>query len=114
MLQTTCEIDKAANIFKLLGNETRLTMLKILDHHDCCICEFVEIFQMSQPAISQHMRKLRDKGFVQEERRGQWVYYSINKESDYYPFTIQVLNLLSQPVDALNELSAKKIENLCD
>src|SRR5699024_12571080 len=62
MLKTMIEMDKAAEILKLLGNETRLTMLKILDDHDCCVCEFVEIFQASQPSISQHIRKLREIG----------------------------------------------------
>src|SRR5699024_1532859 len=78
MLKTKIEMDKAADILKLLGNETRLTMLKILDDHDCCVCEFVEIFQASQPSISQHIRKLRDIGLVKDERRGQWIFYSIN------------------------------------
>src|SRR5699024_12434759 len=48
MVKTMIEMDKAADILKLLGNETRLTMLKILDDHDCCVCEFVEIFQRSE------------------------------------------------------------------
>src|SRR5699024_5049589 len=86
----------AADIIKLLANETRLTMMKILDDHDCCVCEFVEIFQASQPSISQHIRKIRDIGLVKEERRGQWIFYSINKDSEFYPFILQLLNLLPQ------------------
>lgn len=74
MLNTVVEIDKAAMILKLLGDKTRLIMVKILDTHDCCVCEFVEIFKMSQPAISQHLRKLKDIGLVKEERRGQWIF----------------------------------------
>ena len=34
----------------------------MLDTNDYCVCEFVEIFKMSQPAISQHVRKLKDSG----------------------------------------------------
>ena len=93
-METAIEMDKAALILKLLGDQTRLTMLKILDRHACCVCEFVEIFQMSQPAISQHLRKLKDLGLVQEERKGQWIFYSINKYSDEYSFLQQVLDQL--------------------
>jgi ArsR family transcriptional regulator len=94
MLQTTIELEKAAVILKLLGDQTRLTMMKLMDHHACCVCEFVEIFQVSQPAISQHMRKLKDLGLVQEERRGQWIYYSIHKNSEYYSFVQPILKQL--------------------
>ena len=87
----TIEIEKAATILKLLGDKTRLTMVKILDSHDCCVCEFVEIFKMSQPAISQHVRKLKDLGLVKETRRGQWIIYSLNKDSEYYPLVQRLL-----------------------
>lgn len=113
MLQTTMELDKATEIFKLLGNETRLTMLKILEDHDCCVCEFVEIFQASQPAISQHIRKLRDIGLVREERRGQWTFYSINENSEFYPFILQILNLLPQQNEKLKELEEKGTRIKC-
>lgn len=113
MLKTMIEMDKAADIFKLLGNETRLTMLKILDDHDCCVCEFVEIFQASQPSISQHIRKLRDIGLVKEERRGQWIFYSINKDSEFYPFILQLLNLLPGQNEKLKELEEKGTRIKC-
>src|SRR5699024_11183257 len=111
MLQTSIEIDKVADILKLLGNETRLTMLKILDDHDCCVCEFVEIFQASQPSISQHIRKLKDIGLVEEERRGQWIYYSINKDSEFYSLILKLLNLLPQQDEKLKELENKAHES---
>lgn len=94
MSKTAMDMDKAAMILKLLGDKTRLTMMKILDHHDCCVCEFVEIFRVSQPSISQHLRKLRDIELVQEERRGQWIYYSINQAHEYYSFIKQVIDPL--------------------
>lgn len=74
MSQSTININEAAKIFKLLGNDTRLTILKILKDDEYCVCEFVELFRMSQPAISQHMRKLREAKIVNEEKRGQWVF----------------------------------------
>lgn len=113
MPKTSIEMDKAAVIFKLLGNKTRLTMLKILDDHDCCVCEFVEIFKTSQPSISQHIRKLKDIELIKEERRGQWVYYSINTKGEYYPFVLQLLNLLPRQNEILKELDDKNIRFKC-
>ncbi|AOK89948.1 ArsR/SmtB family transcription factor [Paenibacillus polymyxa] len=67
-----------ADHLKLLGDKTRLAMLSLLREREWCVCEFVDIFDMSQPAISQHLRKLKSQGIVKEERRSQWVYYSLN------------------------------------
>lgn len=104
MLKTAIEIDKAANILKLLGDKTRLTMMKLMDDHACCVCEFVEIFQMSQPAISQHLRKLKDLGLVEEERKGQWIFYSVNKNNEYYSFIKDILDQLPSQNDKIKEL----------
>ena len=87
MKKVTIELEQTATILKLLGDKTRLTMVKMLDTDDYCVCEFVEIFKMSQPGISQHLRKLKDAGLVQETKRGQWVIYSLNRENEYYPIS---------------------------
>jgi ArsR family transcriptional regulator, arsenate/arsenite/antimonite-responsive transcriptional repressor len=108
------DIDKAANILKLLGDKTRLTMIKILDHHDCCVCEFVAMFKASQPAISQHLRKLKDAGLVQETRRGQWIIYSLNRDSDSYPIVQSLLHYLPDQDYKLRELEEQGLRISCD
>ncbi|WP_064092437.1 ArsR/SmtB family transcription factor [Rossellomorea aquimaris] len=111
---TTLEIDKCAIILKLLGDKTRLTMMKILDTNDCCVCEFVEIFKASQPAISQHVRKLKDAGVIREKRRGQWIIYSLNRESDYFPMVQSLLHHLPNQDFKLEELKEKGLRISCD
>jgi ArsR family transcriptional regulator, arsenate/arsenite/antimonite-responsive transcriptional repressor len=111
---SSVEIEKAAIILKLLGDKTRLTMVKILDSHDCCVCEFVAIFKASQPAISQHVRKLKDAGIIRETRRGQWIIYSLNKESDYYPFIKNLLGHLPNQDYKLQELEKQGLRISCD
>ena len=113
MLKTTIEMENAASVLKLMGDKTRLTMMKIMDKHDCCVCEFVEIFNMSQPSISQHLRKLRDLGLVKEERRGQWIFYSINKTNNYYPFIQQILENLPSQDDKLKKLEEQGTRISC-
>lgn len=114
MQVSAVEIEKASVILKLLGDKTRLTMVKILDSHDCCVCEFVEIFKISQPAISQHIRKLKDAGIVGETRRGQWIIYSLNKNSDYYPFVQNLLQHLPSQDFKLQELEEQGLRISCE
>ena|SRR5699024_1440511 len=113
VLQTTIEMEKASIILKLLGDKTRLTMMKLIDNQACCVCEFVEIFQVSQPSISQHLRKLRDLGLVQEERKGQWIFYSVDKNSEYYSFIKPILDQLPSQDYKLKELEEKGTRISC-
>lgn len=88
------EIETAAKVLKLLGDKTRLAMMAMLAEDECCVCEFVELFEMSQPSVSQHLRKLRDVGLVEENRKGQWIFYRINKNHETYLFVHSLLQYL--------------------
>lgn len=107
MLHTVIDMEKAALTLKLLGDKTRLTMVGLLKDNECCVCEFVELFDMSQPSISQHLRKLRDAGIVKEKRNGQWIFYSLNKESESYPLVMTLLNHIPDQIEKLNRLEAE-------
>jgi len=65
--------------FNLLSDETRLRCLILLQKKkEICVCEFCCILDTIQPKISRHLAHLRKSGLVQDERRGQWVYYRIH------------------------------------
>lgn len=114
MGKSVLEMEQAANILKLLGDKTRLTMMKILDHHDCCVCEFVEIFKISQPAISQHIRKMKDVGLVKEMRKGQWIIYSLKKDTIFYPLVQDLLQHLPDQDFRLKELEEQGLRISCE
>jgi ArsR family transcriptional regulator, arsenate/arsenite/antimonite-responsive transcriptional repressor len=44
-----------------------------------CVCEFEAYFGMGQSKVSYHVRKLKDAGLVREEKRGKWVFYSVDR-----------------------------------
>ncbi|PLS15863.1 ArsR family transcriptional regulator [Bacillus sp. M6-12] len=115
-MQTKAELDleSAAAVLKLLGDKTRLTMVKIMADHECCVCEFVALFKMTQPAISQHLRKLKDSGIVKESRKGQWIFYSLNQSSPYYFFVQTVLSELPSQQYKLEQLEAEGKRISCD
>lgn len=114
MQASTMEIEKVAAILKLLGDKTRLIMVKMLDTNDYCVCEFVEIFRVSQPAISQHLRKLKDLGLVSETRKGQWIIYSLDKSSEYYPVIEDLLQHLPNQDFKLRELVEQGLRISCN
>ena len=57
-----------------------LSILAAAPEGEVCVCEFVEPLGRSQPTISHHMRILSEAGLVQGDRRGKWVWYSLNAE----------------------------------
>lgn len=73
------ELKKLADALKALGDPTRLKIVALLNVRDCCVCELVPIFNISQPAISRHMSRLKSEQLVTEKRKGQWVFYSLNR-----------------------------------
>ncbi|SMB98044.1 ArsR family transcriptional regulator [Thermanaeromonas toyohensis ToBE] len=74
------KIKEAEKIFKALGQSLRLKIIALLAEQEFCVCELEEIFGVSQPAISQHLRVLKEAGLVEEEKIGQWVFYSLKKK----------------------------------
>ena len=67
-----------ADIFKALGDETRLTIVQLLVGRELCVCDILDSFVMSQPAISHHLKILRQAGVVRDKREGKWIYYILN------------------------------------
>jgi ArsR family transcriptional regulator len=70
-----------AKIFKALGDETRLEIVRMLVDKERCVCAFLTSFPMSQPAISNHLRVLREAGVVIDSREGRWIFYRLNPEA---------------------------------
>jgi ArsR family transcriptional regulator len=102
------EIQDMAENLKLLGDKSRLTILSLLKEQDLCVCDIKDLLEMSQPSISQHLRKLKAAGLVNEKRRGQWVYYSLNVEDK--PYIQSVLEY----VPCLKEKLAQFELNTCE
>jgi ArsR family transcriptional regulator len=76
------EATQLARRFTALADPVRLQLLSILANApdgEVCICDFVEPVGKSQPTVSHHMKVLSDAGLVHGERRGKWVYYSLDR-----------------------------------
>jgi ArsR family transcriptional regulator, arsenate/arsenite/antimonite-responsive transcriptional repressor len=64
---------------RALAHPVRLGMMRQLaERPETCACDFTEVFAVSQPTISQHLKVLRDAGLVRTRRRGTQICYSID------------------------------------
>jgi ArsR family transcriptional regulator, arsenate/arsenite/antimonite-responsive transcriptional repressor len=74
---------RIAEVAKALGDPIRLQLVDVLRKHagKVCVCELVPLFDVSQPTLSHHLKKLRDAGVVDSERRGLWAYYYVRPEA---------------------------------
>ena len=66
-----------SEIFKALGDPTRLGIMQLLTGKEMCVCEIIEASDKSQPAISRHLKIMKQAGLLSEAREGKWVMYSI-------------------------------------
>jgi ArsR family transcriptional regulator len=81
------EIEELTELFKALSDPTRLRLVKLLGEcnpGDCtgalCVNALAHKLEVTQSAVSQHLRVLRQAGLVRGERRGSFVHYSLNKD----------------------------------
>ncbi|MDA8334008.1 MAG: metalloregulator ArsR/SmtB family transcription factor [Peptococcaceae bacterium] len=104
-------LDSFASVFRVLGDPTRLEMLGLLRIRDICVCEFVQLFDLSQPSISQHLHRLKEAGLVTGHRRGMWVLYRLAE--DLPPVVTAALDALPRPLPREERLRAMDSDMVC-
>ncbi|SDZ34433.1 metalloregulator ArsR/SmtB family transcription factor [Thermoactinomyces sp. DSM 45892] len=104
--------DQLAECHKALGDKTRLHILSLLKVEELCVCEIVEVLQITQPAVSQHMRKLKTAKLVRERRNGQWIFYSL--DGSIYPFFESIVQTFPDVRNEIEELKKKGLRVLCN
>lgn len=70
--------DEALQMFRALGDETRLRLLKRLRGGEQCVCDLTDELETRQSLLSFHLRTLKEAGLVTDRREGRWVYYALN------------------------------------
>jgi ArsR family transcriptional regulator len=69
-----------ARLFKAMGDPVRLRLMSLIASHEggeACVCDLTDVFDLSGPTISHHLKVLREAGLIAGERRGTWIYYRI-------------------------------------
>ncbi len=76
------EIEQLTEVFKALSDPTRMRLVKLLSESEGALCvnALAHILGVTQSAVSQHLRVLRQAGLVRGERRGPFVHYSLDRD----------------------------------
>jgi len=78
-------LKKKSNIFSLIGNEIRLSIVYLLINYEkLCVCDISDILDISQSATSQHLRKLKDGNIIDNIRDGATIFYFINDDIRHF------------------------------
>ena len=92
-------ISQISKILNLAGNEVRLKILYLLHKEgEMCPCDLSDVLNMTVPAISQHLRKMKDGDIVIDKKVGQTVFYSVIEENAkiVMPVLDQLYNIKNQ------------------
>ena len=73
------DVSELSSLLKLVAEESRLKLLCVLRQGKHCVCELIEHGNMSQSLISHHLKDLKEAGLASDEKKGQWVYYSLTE-----------------------------------
>jgi ArsR family transcriptional regulator len=92
------EYVKTAERLKALAEPTRLQILEMLDREEMCVCEIIERLNMSQPAVSHHLKILRQAELITDRKEGKWVFYTLNA-AGYRSLTDNLLKIKGNPVE---------------
>lgn len=107
------DFENIAQIFKQLGDPTRLRIFWTLCHTEACVTQLATSLSMSSPAISHHLRPLRSSGLITAKRNGKEVFYkaSENEESHLLHAMIEeVMKVTCPGIREHDEYMASQIE----
>jgi ArsR family transcriptional regulator len=71
-------MEELLDIFKALSEETRLRIIKLLEHGELCVCDLTAALDMVQPKVSFHLAVLKEAGFIKDRRQGKWTHYRLD------------------------------------
>ena len=75
LLRGEAHFQSVADIFRQLGDPSRIRIFWLLCHCEECVVNIADMVEMSSPAVSHHLRVLKDSGLLSSRREGREVYY---------------------------------------
>lgn len=73
-------LENLSQLFKILGDPTRIKILWTLDNNEMCVCDIANVLNMSKSAVSHQLAVLRKSNVVKCKRSGKEVYYTLDAE----------------------------------
>ncbi|QIB27822.1 ArsR/SmtB family transcription factor [Caloranaerobacter azorensis] len=76
-------MDKTLEVLKAISDEKRFNIIKLLLQHNFCVRALAKRLNLSEAAISQHLKVLREAGLVKGEKKGYYTHYAVNRDILY-------------------------------
>lgn len=76
------EMEYSAQLFKALGDVTRLRILALLFSGELCVCDIQETLNLPQSTVSRHLSYLRNAGLIKSRRKQKWMHYRLPSSAD--------------------------------
>lgn len=108
--EVATSVSSISKMLNLAGNEVRLKIMYLLYREgEMCPCDLSDVLGMSVPAISQHLRKMKDGAVVTDKKIGQTIFYSLIK--DKVSLLIPLLEEIKGSNTSASPVSKLTIEN---
>ena len=101
-VETIAGLDDAAELFKVLGSESRLALVWLLSREPLTVGSLADRAGLSQPLVSQHLRTLRQAGLVTSEREGKEIRYALADQHVAH-VVLDAIAHVTEPTDQGNE-----------
>lgn len=95
---------------KALSDESRLRVLNLILERECCVCEVMQVMEISQSKASRILSALYDAGLLRLRKEGRWALYSIDKE-ELNDYMTEILTGISKALEE-NHTTAQDRERL--
>ena len=77
-MKTLSRIKELEQVFKALSDVTRLKIVEMISEKEMCVYDIFQKLNISHPAVSHHLKILKQAGLIVGRKNGKWVFYSIN------------------------------------
>nr|WP_255717319.1 metalloregulator ArsR/SmtB family transcription factor [Salipaludibacillus sp. CUR1] len=97
----------------MMNDENRLKILLYLYEDELCVCNLIDLLGMSQPAVSQHLKKLREASLIKIRSQGQWKFYSLNEDYPNLEMLKRILADLPSKKHEVEDLNSNGKRVIC-
>jgi ArsR family transcriptional regulator len=87
-------LEEKARILKAMGHPTRLRLVEELGNGERCVCELVAAVGADFPSVSKHLSVLKQAGLVEDDKRGQQVFYRLR-----VPCVLRFMNCIEAVIE---------------
>ncbi len=99
-------LEGTADVLRVLGNESRLRILRALADRELCVCELVDALGRAHYAVSRDLAALKKAGLVRDRRVGSWVYHSLAPQPEADDFRTGLLRMVAQRLTTAPDAAA--------